>query len=220
MRILIIEDEPAAAAVLGGALLAAGFEVDRRDAARAAALLAADAHDLALVDAGPPREDGHALVAHIRRAGHALPLLVVTGHRAGAFRAAALDLGADDCVHRSVEPVELAARCRALVRRTRAAQSATPTIGALALDLARRTARLAGQPLALTPREWAVLECLALDAGQVVRKERLLRAIAAWDEELSPNALEVYVSRLRAKLGGGVEIRTVRGLGYRLEEPG
>lgn len=220
MRILILEDESAAAAELGSALRAAGFATDSRPGTASLAALATGEHDLALLDAGPPRSDGHALITAARRAGLTLPLLVVTGHAASAFRVTALDLGADDCVPRAVEPAELAARCRALIRRTRSAQSARPTIGALAIDLTRQSALLDGRPLALTRREWSVLECLALDAGRVVRKERLLRAIAAWDEELTPNALEVYVSRLRGKLGAAVAIRTVRGLGYRLEEPG
>jgi DNA-binding response OmpR family regulator len=74
--------------------------------------------------------------------------------------------------------------------------------------------------LDVTPREWALLECLALDAGRVVRKEKLLRALGGWDDEVTPNAVEVYVSRLRGKLGDAVPIRTVRGLGYRLDDPG
>ena len=97
--------------------------------------------------------------------------------------------------------------------------SAELHIGALTLDLKSQTAELGGQPLDVTRREWSILECLALDAGRVVRKEKLLRAIAGWDEELTPNAVEVYVSRLRAKLGEAVAIRTVRGLGYRLDDP-
>ncbi|HXQ63346.1 MAG TPA: winged helix-turn-helix domain-containing protein, partial [Steroidobacteraceae bacterium] len=97
--------------------------------------------------------------------------------------------------------------------------SAQLTIGAVALDLASRTVQLHGHALDVTRREWSILECLALDTGRVVGKERLLRAIAGWDEELTPNAVEVYVSRLRAKLGDAVAIHTVRGLGYRLDDP-
>ena len=91
-------------------------------------------------------------------------------------------------------------------------------IGDLHLDLPRREARIGDVPLDLTPREWAVLECLALHAGQVVRKERLQHAVSSWSDDITTNAVEVYVSRLRGKLGDAVSIRTVRGLGYRLDE--
>ena len=136
-----------------------------------------------------------------------------------ADRVDALDLGADDYRVKPFELAEVAARCRALIRRTKSATSAQLSIGPVAIDLASRTVELNGRPLDLTRREWSILECLALDAGRVVRKERLLRAITHSDEELTPNAVEVYVSRLRGKLGEALSIRTVRGLGYRLDEP-
>ena len=91
-------------------------------------------------------------------------------------------------------------------------------IGALRLDLAARRAEVDGTAVSLTRREWAVLECLALNIGRVVAKDRLLQAIANWDEDIGANAIEVYVSRLRTKLGGAAPIRTVRGLGYRLDD--
>jgi len=220
MRILIVEDDALVGDALKRGLAEAGFAVDQVGTAEQAEVaLAADEFDLAVVDIGLPRVDGLTLVRRLRRAGSALPVLIITARDALADRVDALDLGADDYMVKPFELPEVAARCRALIRRTRSATSAQLTIGQVALDLGSRTVELDGHPLDVTRREWSILECLALDTGRVVRKERLLRAIAGWDEELTPNAVEVYVSRLRAKLGDAVAIRTVRGLGYRLDDP-
>ena len=220
MRILIVEDDELVADALKRGLSAAGFAVDRvASAEQAEAALATEEFDLAVVDIGLPKVDGLTLVRRLRRAGNSLPVLILTARDGLADRVDALDLGADDYLTKPFELPEVAARCRALIRRTRSATSAQLRIGLLSLDLKSRTAELGGQLLDVTRREWSILECLALDAGRVVRKEKLLRAIAGWDEELTPNAVEVYVSRLRAKLGDAVAIRTVRGLGYRLDEP-
>ena len=220
MRILIVEDDALVADGLKRGLAGAGFAVDQVGTAELAeTALAADEFDLAVVDIGLPQIDGLTLVRRLRRSGSALPVLIITARDALADRVDALDLGADDYMVKPFELPEVAARCRALIRRTRSATSAQLTIGSVALDLSSRTVELDGHPLDVTRREWSILECLALDMGRVVRKERLLRAIAGWDEELTPNAVEVYVSRLRAKLGDAVAIRTVRGLGYRLDDP-
>ena len=220
MRILIVEDDELVADALKRGLTEAGFAVDRvASAEQAEAALATEEFDLAVVDIGLPKVDGLTLVRRLRRAGSRLPVLILTARDGLADRVDALDLGADDYLTKPFELPEVAARCRALIRRTRSATSAELHIGPLTLDLESRTAELGGQLLDVTRREWSILECLALDAGRVVRKEKLLRAIAGWDEELTPNAVEVYVSRLRAKLGEAVAIRTVRGLGYRLDDP-
>ena len=220
MRILIVEDDELVADALRRGLAEAGFAVDRvASAEQAEAAIATEEFDLAVVDIGLPKVDGLTLVRRLRRAGNSLPVLILTARDGLADRVDALDLGADDYLTKPFELPEVAARCRALIRRTRSATSAELHIGTLTLDLKSRTAELGGQLLDVTRREWSILECLALDAGRVVRKEKLLRAIAGWDEELTPNAVEVYVSRLRGKLGDAVSIRTVRGLGYRLDEP-
>lgn len=113
---------------------------------------------------------------------------------------------------------ELQARARALIRRGGAATSSTLTIGPLTLDLGLRTASLDGTELELTGREWDVLQHLMLAAPKVLSKKKLMESLGSWDSEISPNAIEIYVSRLRAKLAdSGVTIRTVRGIGYRLE---
>ena len=221
MRILIVEDDELVADALRRGLGDAGFVVDRVGSAEdAEAAFAREEFDLALVDIGLPRADGLTLVRRMRRAGNSTPVLILTARDGLADRVDALDLGADDYLVKPFELPEVAARCRALIRRTRSATSATLSVGPLELDLTHHAATVGGRALELTPREWALLECLALDVGRVVRKERLLRAIGGWDEELTPNAIEVYVSRLRGKLGERIAIRTVRGLGYRLDDPG
>lgn len=220
MRILIVEDDELVADALKRGLADAGFTVDRVGSAeKAEQAFAQETFDVALIDIGLPGIDGLTLVRRMRRGGIDTPVLILTARDGLADRVDALDLGADDYLVKPFELPEVAARCRALVRRTRSATSAELRIGALTLDLAGRVALLHGQSLDLTRREWSILESLVLEAGRVVRKEHLLRAIAGWDEELTPNAVEVHVSRLRGKLGDAVSIRTVRGLGYRLDEP-
>jgi DNA-binding response OmpR family regulator len=220
MRILVVEDDAMVADGLKRGLAGAGFAVDQVGTAeQAETAIAADEFDLAVIDIGLPQVDGLTLVRRLRRNGSTLPVMIVTARDGLADRVDALDLGADDYMVKPFQLPEVAARCRALIRRTRSATSAQLTIGSVTLDLTSRTVELDGHPLDVTRREWSILECLALDTGRVVRKERLLRAIAGWDEELTPNAVEVYVSRLRAKLGDALAIRTVRGLGYRLDDP-
>jgi DNA-binding response OmpR family regulator len=221
MRILVVEDDALVADALCRGLGEAGFAVDHVGSAeRAEAALGAENFDLAVVDIGLPGIDGLTLVRRLRAAGQIVPILILTARDGLADRVDALDLGADDYLIKPFVLPELAARCRALIRRLRSAVSAQLAIGGLALDLAGRVARVEGEALDLTRREWSILECLALQAGHVVAKERLLQAIASWDEEISHNAIEVYVSRLRAKLGSAAAIRTVRGLGYRLDDLG
>jgi DNA-binding response OmpR family regulator len=220
MRILVVEDDALVADAIRRGLTSAGFAVDQvATAEEADSAIAMGEFDLAVIDIGLPKADGLSLVRKIRRDGRTLPVLIVTARDALADRVSALDTGADDYLIKPFEIPELQARCRALIRRTRSATSAELNIGTLALDLAGRQLRVDGRDVELTRREWSILECLALELGRVVSKDRLLRAIAAWDEELTPNAVEVYVSRLRAKLGTAAALRTVRGLGYRLDEP-
>jgi DNA-binding response OmpR family regulator len=219
MRILVVEDDALVADAIQRGLARAGYAVDRVSSAEGAELAFGTAtFDLAVVDIGLPGTNGLTLLQRMRRSGSALPVLILTARDALADRVNALDLGADDYLVKPFELPELAARCRALIRRSRSAASAELAIGHLHLDLVARHVDVAGVTIELTPREWAVLECLALNAGRVVAKERLLQAIASWDAEIGANAIEVYISRLRTKLGSGAPIRTVRGVGYRLDE--
>ena len=219
MRVLIVEDEALIAEGVRQALLGAGFAADvvgNADAARAA--LAAEYFDMAVVDIGLPREDGLQLVRSLRLRRHALPVVMLTARDRISDRVSALDLGADDYVTKPFHVAELVARCRALIRRANHVPSAAIEYGALRLDTASQQAFAEDRALELTHREWSVLECLVLNAGRIVPKERLMSAISDWSSDLSPNAIEVYVSRLRAKLGDAACIRAVRGLGYRIDE--
>ncbi|MBA8885132.1 response regulator [Dokdonella fugitiva] len=219
MRVLVVEDDALVADAIRRGLGEAGYAVDHVDSAeRAGTALGAESFDLAVVDIGLPGADGLALLQRMRRSGTAVPVLILTARDALADRVNALDLGADDYLVKPFALPELVARSRALIRRSRSAASAELVIGTLRLDLAARRAEVDGGAVSLTRREWAVLECLALNIGRVVAKDRLLQAIANWDEDIGANAIEVYVSRLRTKLGGAAPIRTVRGLGYRLDD--
>ena len=219
MRILVIEDDALVADAMTRGLTQSGFAVDRVSTAEMAeAAMQRETFDLLLVDLGLPGMDGFDFVRRVRRAGNSQPVLIVTARDGLADRVNALDIGGDDYLVKPFAVPELAARCRALIRRSKAAGNPQVTIGRLYLDLPRREARIGDNPLELTPREWAVLECLALHAGQVVHKERLQQAVSSWSDDITTNAVEVYVSRLRGKLGEAVSIRTVRGLGYRLDE--
>jgi DNA-binding response OmpR family regulator len=219
MRILVVEDDALVADAIRRGLADAGYAVDHVESAeRAGTALGSEAFDLAVVDIGLPGADGLVLLQRMRRAGTAVPVLILTARDALADRVNALDLGADDYLVKPFALPELVARCRALIRRSRSAASAELVIGELRLDLAARRVEVEGKAVSLTRREWAVLECLSLNIGRVVAKDRLLQAIANWDEDIGANAIEVYVSRLRTKLGGAAPIRTVRGLGYRLDD--
>ena len=145
-------------------------------------------------------------------------MLLITARDQLTERVEGLELGADDYVAKPFEVTEVVARCRALIRRSKAAMSAEAVHGPLAVNLQGRTARLGGRPLELTAREWSVLEYMVMHPREVVSKERLLQAISTWDAQITPNAIEVYVCRLRSKLEpGGVRLRTIRGLGYQLD---
>ncbi|MGC1547382.1 MAG: response regulator [Rhodanobacter sp.] len=220
MRILLVEDDSLVSDAIVRGLASEGYVVDAVGAAEPVpAMLEQTHYDLAIVDLGLPGEDGFALVRRLRRSGHPLPLLIVTARDGLDDRVSALDLGADDYLVKPFALPELAARCRALIRRATAAATNELTIGRLRIDLAgRRAIDDAGRALELTRREWSILECLAHHSGRVVSKERLIQAIVSWDEEISGNAIEVHVSRLRAKLGNAATVRGIRGLGYRLED--
>jgi DNA-binding response OmpR family regulator len=220
MRILVVEDNDLVADAITMGLGAAGFAVDRSASAEAASnALATEHFDLLVVDVGLPGEDGLSLVRRLRARRATQPVLILTARDTLAIKVEALNLGADDFLLKPFEQDELVARCRALIRRANLYAGEQVNLGRLRLDVAGRMLRIDEAPVDLTGREWLVLECLALNAGRVVSKERLQQAIATFDQALTPNAVEVYVSRVRAKLGDAAMIRTVRGLGYRLDEP-
>lgn len=218
MRILVVEDNELVADAIVRGLAMAGFAVDRAaNAESALAALGAEHFDLALVDIGLPGADGLSLLRKLRGDGVQLPVMILTARDTLAAKVEALDLGADDFLMKPFEQAELAARCRALIRRSNLSTSGQLNLGRMRIDITGRQLQIDGTPVELTGREWLVLECLVLNASRVVSKDRLQQAIVGWDQAVTPNAVEVYVSRLRTKLADAATIRAVRGLGYRIE---
>jgi two-component system OmpR family response regulator len=224
MRLLIVEDDAPLAAGLCRILEAEGHAVDvtsRGEEAVAAA--SQERFDLVILDIGLPQMDGFEVLRRLRAGksenGGPVPVLVLTARDAIDDRVRGLDLGADDYMVKPFAMPELTARVRALLRRSQSQSGPRIVHGPLVLDTVARRAFLRNEPLELAAREWAVLEVLLAKVEKIVSKEAIIQAVAGWGEELSPNAIEVYVSRLRSKLEpAGVRIRTVRGFGYMLEE--
>ena len=222
MRLLLVEDDVMVASGIKLGLCDAGYTVDWVPSAeRAEPALQKDSFDLAIVDIGLPGVDGLELTRRLRSLGLKMPVLILTARDALLDRVQGLDLGADDYMVKPFELPELLARLRALLRRSQAATSAVLGFGPVEMDTAQRRITLAGQPMELGPREWTVLEYLLLQAPKPAAKDKLLQALTGWDKEITPNAIEVYISRLRARLEpAGVCLRCIRGFGYRLELTG
>ena len=226
MRLLLVEDDVMVASGIKLGLTDAGYAVDWVGSAeRAEEVLKTETFDAAIFDIGLPQLDGLQLTQRLRRsstASHAMPVLMLTARDALRDRVQGLDMGADDYMVKPFELPELLARLRALLRRSQAATSAVLGFGPLELDTAHRraTVRLNGQTstIELGPREWTVMEYLLLQAPKPASKDKLLQALTGWDKEITPNAVEVYISRLRGKLEShGLALRSIRGFGYRLE---
>ncbi|MCV0438391.1 MAG: response regulator transcription factor [Hydrogenophaga sp.] len=219
MRLLLVEDDVMVASGIKLGLCNAGYTVDWVGSAeRALQALESDSFDLAIVDIGLPSMDGLSLTRQLRNGGLEMPVLILTARDALHDRVQGLDIGADDYMIKPFELPELLARLRALLRRSQAATSAVLGFGPLEMDTAHRRVTLAGQPMELGPREWTVLEYLLMQVPKPAAKDKLLQALTGWDKEITPNAIEVYVSRLRAKLDpAGISLRAIRGFGYRLE---
>lgn len=221
MRILIVEDDTLLADGITCYLKQAGYAVGlAQNGEQADSWLAHEHYDLAILDLGLPKLDGTEVLRKLRRRGLTLPVLILTARDALQDRVAGLDLGADDYIIKPVALTELEARIRALIRRGQSGGNPQISHGPLLLDTSAKRVWLNGAPLELPAREWSVLEFLLPRAGRIVSKEQIMQSLCGWDEEISTNAVEAYISRLRAKLEpAGVHIRTVRGLGYLLEKP-
>jgi DNA-binding response OmpR family regulator len=219
MRLLLVEDDVMVASGIKLGLTGAGYAVDWVGSAeRALDVMATEVFDAAIIDIGLPRADGLELTRRIRHNAYALPILILTARDALSDRVQGLDGGADDYMVKPFELPELLARLRALLRRSQAATSATLSFGALTLDTALRQAHANGQSLDLGPREWTVMEYLLIQAPKPAAKDKILAALTGWDKEITANAVEVYISRLRGKLEPhGIALRSIRGFGYRLE---
>ncbi len=218
MRILYAEDDDDLGYALGLMLEKLGYKADHaREGREADLMLRTQSYDLLILDWGLPYLDGIEVLRRLRARAQTLPVILLTAKDEVEDRVRGLDAGADDYLAKPFAMSELAARVRALLRRGNAG-SALLQHAHLCLDTAARTAQLAGQPLALTAREFVLLERLLLQVGKVVSKRELVDRFSDWDHELGDNAIEVAIFRLRRKLqGAGIVITTVRSLGYRME---
>ena len=221
MRILVAEDDAILADGVLRSLRQAGYAVDWvKNGVEADAALDADEFDLLILDIGLPKKSGLDVLKRLRGRDSRLPVLILTALDGVKDRVRGLDAGADDYLAKPFELAELEARVRALTRRGMAGGPTLLRHGALSYDQVGRTARVNGELLELSAREVSLLEIFLQRAGRLVSKDQLVSHLCEWGEEVSPNAIEVYVHRLRKKLeAGGVRIVTVRGLGYSLEKP-
>ena len=214
MRLLLVEDDTMIGEAVLDLLRAEHYAVDWvRDGALADAALRSETYDLVLLDLGLPRLDGLAVLRALRARKQRLPVLVATARDSVRERIAGLDAGADDYVLKPYDLDELLARIRALLRR--AAGRAEPVYEhrGVAIDPATREVTVGGLPVVLSAREWAVLEALLARPGMVLSRAQLEDKLYGWKDEISSNAVEVYVHGLRKKLGAGL-IHNVRGVGY------
>lgn len=221
MRILVAEDDPLLADGLIRALREAGYRTDRVGDGRAAdTALMTQQFDLVILDIGLPGMDGFQVLKRARERNVDVPVLILTALDAVENRVRGLDLGADDYLVKPFELTELEARVRALTRRARGSAASLITHGDLSFDPKNRIASVRNRPLELSAREIALLEIFLGRAGRVVNKEQIIDLLCQWGEEVSANAVEVYVHRLRKKLEpANLKLATLRGLGYCLEKP-
>lgn len=222
MRILIAEDDNVVADGIIRALRSNSYAVDWvRSGTEADAALKhhPDTYDLVILDIGLPGMEGFEVLSRLRARKCKTPVLILTARELIDDRIRGLDLGADDYLGKPFHLVELEARVRALLRRSFGNPQPSLIIGDLEYDIAGRRVSVRGKPVELSAREHAVFEILALHAGRVVSKEQILQHLCDWNEEVSNNAVEVYVHRVRKTLeSSGVSIRTIRGLGYLLQQ--
>ena len=219
MRVLLVEDDSALRLGIRRLLEGEGWRVDAvGDGDQALAAVAAAAYDVAVLDVNLPRRDGFSVLQTWRQTGHLMPVLMLTARDELADRLRGLDAGADDYLAKPFESPELLARLRAIARRARGASSNQVQLGALRFDLLTRELWHDQQRITLSPREAALLELLFASPGNAVPKARIVSAMSSWESDFTANAVEIYVLKLRRKLSGcGVNIVTVRGVGYALE---
>jgi two-component system OmpR family response regulator len=220
MRILVAEDDAVLADGLTRTLRSSGYAVDWvKDGIEADGALDADDFDLLILDLGLPKKPGLEVLRRLRARDSRMPVLILTALDGVNDRVRGLDAGADDYLAKPFELAELQARVRALTRRGMAGGPTLLKHGALTYDQVGRVAHVNGDAIELSAREVGLLEILLQRAGRLVSKDQLVGHLCEWGEEVSGNAIEVYVHRLRKKLEpGGVRIVTVRGLGYSLEK--
>ncbi|MFT3719706.1 response regulator [Pseudorhodoferax sp.] len=216
MRLLLVEDDTMIGETVLDLLRAEHFAVDWvRDGEMADQALRSERYDLVLLDLGLPRRDGLEVLRALRARQDAVPVLIVTARDAVAERVAGLNAGADDYVLKPYDLDELLARIHALIRRSHGRADPVVAYRDLRLNPVTREATKGGEPVILSAREWAVLEALMSRPGQVLSRAQLEEKLYGWKDDISSNAVEVYIHGLRKKLGPGL-IQNVRGLGYLL----
>lgn len=219
MRILIVEDDAVLANGIMQSLTQARHAVDHvSDGAKAYAMVQTTLYDLVILDLGLPNMDGLEVLKKLRQDRNKVAVMILTARDAIESRVKGLDLGADDYITKPFHLDEFEARVRALIRRGQLGNNLPLTCANLTLDVQGKTAMFLEQPIALSAREFALLEVFMSRQNKVVNKEQLLETLCNWDTDIGDNAIEVYVHRLRKKIDPtGVRIRTIRGLGYLLE---
>lgn len=223
MRILLVEDHLELSRWIGRALQDARLSVEfAADGEEADTLLRTQDYALVILDLTLPRLDGLEVLKRFRARGGRTPVLILTARGGLTDRVQGLNLGADDYLAKPFELAELEARVKALLRRSQGNEALMLSCGELRFDTVSRQFSYAGAPMALTPREYAVLETLITRAGQVVPRERLFAEVFRLDDDAGIDAIDVYIHRVRKKLdalaAGGVTITTLRGLGYVLQQ--
>lgn len=214
MRILLVEDDPLLGDGVKAGLAQAGFGVDWvKDGVAADLALKGGSYAAVVLDLGLPRLSGLDLLRRARGAGSKTPVLILTARDAIEDRIKGLDSGADDYLVKPFDLHELAARLRALVRRSGGEAAPLLRVGEVGLDPAARCATFRGKPVELPAREFALLHAFMLNAGRVLTREQLAERLYAWGEEIESNAIDVHIHHLRRKLAPEL-IRTVRGVGY------
>lgn len=214
MRLLLVEDDPMIGESVFDVLRAEHYAVDWVKTARSAdTALRAERYDLVLLDLGLPDGDGLAVLRGLRARKIQTPVIIATARDAVDQRIAGLDSGADDYVVKPYDVDEVLARIRALIRRSAGRGEPVYEHGGVVLDPANRMATVDGEPVMLTAKEWAVLEPLLAKPGRILSRAQLEEKLYSWQDEISSNAVEVYIHGLRKKLGAQF-IQTVRGVGY------
>ncbi len=218
MRLLLVEDEKALGEGLRLGLRQEGYTVDwLEDGTSALHALLSEDFDLLVLDLGLPRMSGLQVLRELRRSGSALPVLILTARDATEDRIAGLDAGADDYLVKPFDLDELKARLRALLRRSAGRAELRIEHAGVSLDPSSQQVSYQGKPVPMTPKEYLLLHELLSQPGKVLTRERLAQLLYGWDEEAESNTLEVHIHHLRKKLFSSL-IRTVRGVGYLVEE--
>lgn len=220
MKILIVEDDRVLADGLMRAMRQAGHTADRTNNGREAdIILSGQSYDLVILDLGLPFMDGVQILKRLRKRGNRTPVLILTARDDMEERISGLDAGADDYITKPFNLGEVEARVRVLLRRGQCGGTNEICLGSLSVDTAGKKATIGGRALEVSARELCILEVLLRNIGHVVSKRQLLEKMYGWDEEVSENAIEVFIHRLRKKMDGAeVSIRNIRGLGYSIVE--